>query len=336
MATTSPHSPSLARLVQDFFVERLIRQRAVSPCTVASYRDTFRLLLSYVACRLHREPDQLALSDLDASTILAFLDHLEQERDNSVSTRNLRLAAIRTFMHFAAHVAVEDLPTVRQVLAVPVKRGTRKPVDSLSRTEVKALLDAADQTRWSGARDWLLLQTLYNTGARVSEATAMTLGDLDLDTHPQIRIHGKGRKERAVPLWPETAQAIRRWRLTADTAPQSPLLPDRHGHRMTRSGVSSRLQVLASRAITRCPTLRRHRIAPHLIRHTTAMHLLQAGVDLSVIAMWLGHESIQTTHQYMEADMALKRSALDAMDSPGHARRTRRLDDRLLRFLASL
>ncbi|MEW6756531.1 MAG: tyrosine-type recombinase/integrase [Candidatus Latescibacterota bacterium] len=217
-----------------------------------------------------------------------------------------------------------------------MKRGARGVVDCLSREEVKALLDAADTTAWSGQRDWILLQTLYNTGARVSEAIAMSVGDVDLGTHPQVRIHGKGRKERVVPLWPETRSGIRRWLRHIDAAPDRPLFPDRLGSRLSRSGAASRLKVLATRAATRCPSLRRHRIAPHLIRHSTATHLLQSGVDLSVIAMWLGHESIETTHQYMEADLALKRKALDAIDTPAHASRRLRVDDRLLRFLETL
>ncbi|MBU1950070.1 MAG: site-specific integrase [Candidatus Eisenbacteria bacterium] len=326
----------LAKLVQNFFLDRLIRQRGVSKYTVVCYRDTFKLLLSFAAGRLHKKPTDLSLSDLDAPVVLAFLDHLEKERGNSIRTRNVRLAAIRSFMHFASYRATVDLPTVRRVLSVPIKRFERGPVDHLSREEIQALLDAADQSRWSGKRDRILFHTLYNTGARVSEVLAMNIADIDLSDTPQVRIHGKGRKDRVVPLWPETRTGIRRWLVHLAQSGATPLFPNRSGGRLSRSGASSRLKVLATRAEIKCPGLRRHRISPHLIRHTTAMHLLQAGIDLSVIAMWLGHESIETTHQYMEADLELKRKALESIESPAHGLRRFRVDDRLLRFLESL
>lgn len=329
----------LAQLLQNFFLERLMRQRRVSPCTVASYRDTFKLLLPYVAGRLHHSPADLALPDLDAPVVVAFLDYLETERHNSIRTRNLRLAAIHSFMDFAALQTAVDLPTIQRVRAVPMKRCERGPVDCLSKAEVAALLDSADKTGWSGQRDWILLHTLYNTGARVSEVIAMNVGDVELGDSPQVRIHGKGRKERVVPLWPATRRGIQRWldlRAAYSRTDDTPLFPDRAGHRLSRSGVCSRLKLLADRAATKCPTLQRHRIGPHLIRHSTALHLLQSGVDLSVIAMWLGHESIETTHQYLEADLALKEKALGALDSPSSSPRRFRPDDRLLRFLETL
>lgn len=341
MPAMTDEARQLARLLRDFFLERLTRERRVSPCTVASYRDTFRLLLPYVADRLQRQPAELALPDLDAPVIVAFLDHLETTRHNCVRTRNLRLAAIHSFMDFASRREVVDLPIIQRVRAISAKRYDRGPVDSLSRVEVAALLRSADRTVWSGHRDWVLFHTLYNTGARVSEATAMNVGDVVLDEHPQVRIHGKGRKDRVVPLWQETRTAIRQWlpRRVAiqGLAPDdAPLFPDRAGRRLSRSGVTSRLKGLAARASIDCPSLRRHRISPHLIRHTTAMHLLQSGVDLAVIAMWLGHESIETTHQYMEADLVLKQKALEVASPPGPGCRRIRLDDSLLRFLESL
>ncbi|MDP6423062.1 MAG: tyrosine-type recombinase/integrase [SAR202 cluster bacterium] len=326
----------LAQLLHDFFLDQLIRRRSVSKCTVASYRDTFKLLLSYVASRLSRKPADLALPDLDAPVVLGFLDHLESERGNSIRTRNVRLAAIHSFMHFAAYRTVVDLPTVRSVLAIPMKRFERGPVDHLSRNEIQALLNAADQSTWSGKRDWILFQTLYNTGARVSEVTAVNIADVDLGDIPQVHIHGKGRKQRVVPLWPETRTGIRRWLVHLAGSGDAPLFPGRSGARLSRSGVSSRLKVLVARAAAKCPSLQRHRISPHLIRHSTATHLLQSGVDLSVIAMWLGHESLETTHQYMEADLTLKRKALESIESPEHGTRRFRPDDRLLRFLQAL
>jgi site-specific recombinase XerD len=336
MKEISDITDDLPRLVQDYFLDRLIRQRSVSKCTVTGYRDTFRLLLPFVADRLHKKPSDLVLPDIDASVVLAFLDHLERERGNCIRTRNARLAAIRSFMRFAAYRTAVDLPTVRRVLAVPMKIRERGPVDYLSREEITALLDAVDPSSWSGHRDRILFQTLYNTGARVSEATAMNVADVDLGDHPQVRIHGKGRKERVVPLWPETRTGIRRWLVRLAESGAGPLFPGRTKTRLSRSGVSSRLRLLAVRAAAKCPGLARHRVSPHLIRHTTAMHMLQSGVDLSVIAMWLGHESIETTHQYMEADLDLKRKALESIESPSPGPRRSRVNDRLLRFLESL
>lgn len=326
----------LIQLVQDFFLDRLIRQRDVSKYTVVSYRDALKLLLPFVADRLGQKPAELVLADLDAPAVLAFLDHLENERGNSVRTRNARLAAIRSFMQFASYRATLDLPTIRRVLAVPMKRFERGPVDHLSREEIQSLLDAADQSRWTGKRDRILFQTLYNTGARASEMIAMNIGDADLGDTPQIRIRGKGRKERTIPLWPETRTGIRRWLVHVAASGDTPLFPDRSGGRLSRSGLSSRLKVLTKRAAAKCPSLRRHRVSPHLLRHTTAMHLLQSGVDLSVIAMWLGHESIETTHQYMEADLDMKRKALESMTPPAPGPRRFRVRDPVLRFLESL
>lgn len=329
-------SDNLGQLLHQFFLERLARQRRVSACTIMAYRDAWKLLLAFAAARLQRSPAELTLGDLDAPVVLAFLEHLEAERGNCIRTRNVRLAAIRSFMQFASYHTTVDLPTVRRVLAVPRKVWERGPVDHLSRAEIQALMDAAAPTSWSGHRDRVLLEMLYNTGARVSEVTAMNVADLDLGDPPLVRIHGKGRKDRNVPLWPETRTAMRRWLTRLGTSGAMPLFPARSGHRLSRAGVTSRLRVLTARAAVKCPGLRRHRISPHLIRHTTAMHLLQCGIDLSVIAMWLGHESIETTHQYLEADLALKQQALVSLMPPDRGPRPVRSRDTLLRFLESL
>ncbi len=246
------------------------------------------------------------------------------------------LAAIRSFMLFASYQVSTELPCIRSVLSVPKKRFERGPVDFLSRMEIQALLDAADQSRWCGKRDWILLQTIYNTGARVSEVIAMNVSDVDLGNSPKVRIHGKGRKERDVPLWPETRKETRKWLRNVAVLGDSPLFLSQSKCRLSRSGVASRLKVLAARGERECPSLKRHKVSPHLIRHTTAMHLLQSGVDLTVIAMWLGHESIETTHQYMEADIELKRKALATIESPLGATKRFQVGDRLLQFLESL
>ncbi len=272
-------SHDLGQLLHEFFLERLARERRVSPCTLAAYRDAWKLLLAFAAARLHRLPTELTLGDLDAPLVLAFLDHLEAERGNCIRTRNARLAAIRSFMQFASYRTAVDLPTVRRVLAVPRKIWERGPVDHLSRQEIQALLDAATPSSWSGHRDRVLLEMLYNTGARVSEVIAMNVADLDLGDSPQVRIHGKGRKDRIVPLWPETRTALRRWLTRLGASGAMPLFPARSGHRLSRAGVTSRLRVLTARAATKCPGLQRHRVSPHLIRHTTAMHLLTIPSD---------------------------------------------------------
>jgi site-specific recombinase XerD len=303
---------------------------------VHSYRDTFRLLIRYVAAVQHQKPTQLRLADLSAPVIVGFLDHLENDRGNSIPTRNIRLAAIHSFMHFVSYHTAIQLPMVGRVLALPMKLCHRGPVDHLSTTEIRALLNSADRTTRTGQRDWILLQTLYNTGIRVSELIAVRIADINLGSTPRMHIHGKGRKDRVVPLWPLTATAIQDWIRQRPLTPQQPLVPGRDGHALSRSGVASRLDILAARARPKCPSLSRHHISPHLIRHTTAMHLLQSGVDLSVIALWLGHESIQTTHQYMEADLELKRNALESIEPATVTPRRFQADDPLLHFLETL
>jgi integrase/recombinase XerD len=267
MTARPSDSPPLSALLRDFFLDRLTRERGVSRCTVCSYRDTFQLLLPFVARQQRRSPERLQLADLDGPTVLRFLEYLERDRGNCTATRNVRLAAIRSFMHFAAYRTAANLPTIRQVLALPSKRCARRVVDCLSRTEVKALLAAVDTSRWSGQRDGIMLQTLYNTGARVSEVIALCVGDVDLGPPAQVHIHGKGRKERIVPPWPQTRTGLRRWLRLIDARPDRPLFPDRVGNHLSRSGVAARLKGLATQAASSCPTLKRHRVSPHLVRH---------------------------------------------------------------------
>lgn len=307
----------LARLLQRFFYERLIEQQHVSARTIASYRDTFRLLLTYAEQQCQRAASTLCLQDLDATLVLGFLTHLETQRHNAIRTRNARLAAIRAFLHYAALQEPSALATIQSVLAIPMKRFERPLIGFLSREEIEAILEAPDATCWSGRRDRLLLLLLYNTGARVSEVIAIRRSDLDLGHSTSVQLHGKGRKERAVPLWKRTAAQVRDWlRRQSSAEPSQPLLPNRFGRPMSRSGVAERLQRAVGVAAVQCPSLQQRTVSPHVLRHTTAMHLLQSGVDLAVIALWLGHEDVTTTHQYLEADLTMKERALATLQPP--------------------
>jgi integrase/recombinase XerD len=333
---STPSAPSFPALVQEFFGQRLIAQRNASPRTVASYRDTFRLLLTFADQRLRKPPATMHLADLDAPLILDFLDHLETERGNSPRTRNLRLTAIRSFLGFASYRDPTALPIAQRILAIPSKRFERPLMGFLAREEIDAILAAPDRTTWSGRRDHVLFATLYNTGARVSEIIGVRRGDLALDRSLFVRLHGKGRKERSVPLWRTTGQALRNWLTHLPAPTEQPLFPNRAGCAMSRSGVAERLAAAVRAAAEQCPSLRARRISPHTVRHTTAMHLLQAGVDITVIALWLGHESPTTTHLYVEADLQMKERALAKVQAPDGSSGRYRPGDRLLAFLEGL
>ncbi len=323
-------------LLQDFFHRRLLAQRGASARTVASYRDAFELFLGFVEKRTGRAPATLILADLDAPTVLAFLDHLEQVRGNGPRTRNLRLTAIRSFLRYASVREPSCLPVAQRVLAIPSKRFDRKVLTFLTREEVDALLDAPDRTTWSGRRDVVLLTTLYNTGARVSEITGLRVADILLDRKVAVHLRGKGRKERVVPLWKSTAAQLRSWLPWIDRSADAPVFPNRTGQPLSRSGVASRLRSALALATKRCPSLSGRPISPHTLRHTTAMHLLQAGVDITVIAMWLGHADPATTHLYVEADLSMKEAALRRVDEPSLRPVRFTADDRLLAFLRTL
>jgi site-specific recombinase XerD len=330
-------SPSFATLVQEFFTEYLVSQRAVSPRTVLAYRDAFTLLLGFAAGRLRKSPAHLRMADLDRTLLLAFLDSLERERSNSVRTRNARLAAIRSFLKFAARRDVASLHVIEQTLAVPMKRFDRPMLGFLSREEMRALIDAPGTSTWLGQRDRLLFTMLYNTGARVSEMIGVRVRDVVLIDTPSVHLHGKGRKQRSVPLWTTTATAVRAWlHRNGAPEPESPLLPARTGQAMTRANVAQRLQRAVDAVVPRYPDLATRSVSPHTIRHTTAMHLLQSGVDITVIALWLGHESPSTTHMYVEADLAMKERALSRLTAPDVKAGRYQPPDVLMRFLQAL
>jgi site-specific recombinase XerD len=326
----------LARLLQAFFCSRLIQQRNVSHQTVSSYRDTFRLLLRFTERKLGKTAANLQLADINAPLILSFLDNLELQQSNCIRSRNTRLAAIRSFLQYAALQEPTALPGIQQVLAIPLKRFDRPMIKYLTQAEMQAILEAPNIQTWSGQRDHALLTTLYNSGARVSEIIAVRRLDFESMRCQALNLHGKGRKERVVPLWTSTRRLLKAWITQIGADPQQPLFPNRFGQMMSRSGVVSRLRMAVTNAITQCPSLNDKVVSPHVIRHTTAMHLLQAGVDLSVIALWLGHESVITTHQYLEADLRMKEKALAKLQPPNvHPTRYKPSDD-VLSFLDGL
>lgn len=325
-----------AQLVQDFFLRRMVAQRGASVRTVESYRDAFELLFGFIEQRTGKPATDLELADLDAPVVLDFLDHLETTRGNSVRTRNTRLAAIHSFMRYAAVRDPASLPITSRVLAIPTKRFDRPVLGYLSREQIAAILAAPDRSTWSGQRDAVMLATTYNTGARVSEITALRVRDVLLDRQTAVHLHGKGRKQRVIPLWKHTATGLRAWLGKIDAAPEAPVFPNRSGAPISRSGVRDRLERAVTVAEHDCASLRGQHISPHTLRHSTAMHLLQAGTDLTTIALWLGHSSPAVTHQYLEADLAAKEAVLQHLDDPGPAPTRFKPGDQLLAFLQEL
>jgi len=325
-----------AKLLQSFFTERLLQQQNVSPKTIVAYRDTFRLLLNYAQRVKTIVPEKMTLFDFNAPLILDFLNHLETERHNMVRSRNARLAGVRAFAHFVTLRCPASLQVMQQILAIPMKRFEKPLLGFLSREEIKALLNAPDITTWCGHRDRIMFELLYNTGARVSELLDMKVADVMLANTSSVRLHGKGRKQRTVPLWKETAVNVRQWLKFAGLSPDQPLVPNRSGALMTRTNVADRLALAITVATKQCPQLKGRKISPHSLRHTTAMHLLQSGVDITVIALWLGHENPATTHGYVEADLKMKERALATISPPEIKRKRYQPNDTLLRFLESL
>lgn len=324
-------------LVQGFFSEHLAQHRLVSPQTIASYRDTFRLLLEFLRDSKGIAPAALTFDVLDAPTVLEFLEFLEGERGNCVRSRNVRLTAIRSFFRVVALREPRCLGIATQVMAIPVKRSDRPLVGYVTRAEVDAILAGLDRQTWTGRRDCALLLTMFNTGARVSEMTALRREQIILVPKPFVHLEGKGRKQRMVPLWPNTAKVLRGWLDEAAPRPDSRAFPNRRGHPLTRFGVTHLLREAVQAATSKCPSLVGKKVSPHSFRHGTAMALLQSGVDVAVIALWLGHESIETTHKYVEADLAMKEKALATLSPPEtKGRRRFRADDTLLAFLATL
>jgi len=327
----------LAPTLQAFFTDRLIGQRQASPHTVAAYRDTLRLLLRYAADRIRKQPSQLDFEDLDATMIATFLTHLEQDRGASVSTRNARLAALRSLFTFAALRHPEHSALIARVLAIPAKRGDRALVTFLRRPEIDALLAAPDRSGWTGRRDYALLTLAVQTGLRVSELIGLRCVDVALGRGAHVRVHGKGRKERITPLTSQTVAVLRTWLSERAGASADPVFAGPAGHPLGRDAIRKLVAKHTRTAASLCPSLNSGKpVGPHTLRHTCAMSLLQAGVDLVTIALWLGHEDLRTVQIYLHADLTLKERALARIAPPDTRPGRYRPSDPLLRFLEGL
>lgn len=327
---------SIAPTLQGFFTERLVSQRRVSPRTVASYRDSLKLLLAFAQQATGKPPTALDWADLDAELITAFLEHLETGRHNTTRTRNLRLTAIRSLFTYAALRHPEHAALIQQVLAIPAKRFSKQLITFLTQTEIDALLAACDLTRWEGRRDRALLLVAAQTGLRVSELTGLNCGDVTLGTGASVRCLGKGRRHRAVPLTTPTQAVLRVWMTERAGQPGQPLFPTRTGRRLSTDAVQRLVRQHAAAAALRCPSIRPDKLHPHILRHSCAMTLLHAGVDTAVIALWLGHADIRSTNAYLHADMAIKQRALERIAPPTVPRARYQPPDHLLAFLQSL
>jgi len=327
---------SFPALIERFFTERLMRQQRASTHTIASYRDTFRLLLGFASQRRKSSPSQLELRDLDAPLIVEFLEAQETTRAASTRTRNLRLTAIRSFFRFVAFEEPAYSAHIQRVLAIPSKRGEKKLIHFLNRREIDAILDAPDRTTWLGRRDHALLSLAIQTGLRLSELTSLDRGSLAFGTGAHVSCVGKGRKERCTPLSKPLTVTLQHW-LKASPHNAIALFPNVRGGRLSSDAVQYLLGKYVKAARAQCPSLRQKCVSPHVLRHTAAMELLQAGVDCSVIALWLGHESMETTQVYLHAHMALKEAALAKIPTMKTRPAGRyRPPDRLLQFLHAL
>ena len=327
---------ALATTLQAFFTDRLVRQRQVSPNTLCAYRDTLRLLLVFASDRKGNVPSKLDIDDLDASLVGAFLNDLEQQRKNSVRTRNARLAAIRSLFRYAALRHPEHASAIERVLAIPPKRFERRLVTFLTEAEINALLAAPDRSNWTGRRDTALFSLAVQTGLRASELTGLCCADVHLGSGAHVSCNGKGRKQRITPLTSGTVAVLRSWLAERAGQPEAPLFTTQTGRRLSRDALEHRLAKYVGKATDACPSLAQKSVTMHVLRHSAAMRLLRAGIDTSVIALWLGHEQIETTQIYLHADLEIKERALDKTapieTKPGRFRPT----DKLLAFLEAL
>jgi integrase/recombinase XerD len=327
---------SFAALLERFFTQRLMAQRRASPHTIASYRDTFRLLLDFAQKRLRKTPSALELTDLNASLVTAFLDDLEQNRGIVARTRNLRLTAIRSFFRYAAYQEPASSGQIQQVLSIPSKRSDRRLVGFLTREEIEVLLDAPNLRTWDGRRDRAFLMMAIQTGLRLSELTGLKRCDVMLDKGANVRCVGKGRKERCTPLTSQMVEVLKAWLKEPIRGNLELLFPNIHGGQMSADAVQYLVAKHAAAAQQRCPALKHKHVSPHVMRHTAAMELLQSGVELTVIALWLGHESIKTTQVYLDAHLALKEKALAKVAPFDTVPGRFKPPDELLQFLQTL
>jgi len=327
----------VAPTLQAWFTDRLTRQLQASPRTIASYRDTLRLLLEFTHQHADKAPSALDWDDLNEPLISTFLDHLESGRHNAAKTRNLRLTAIRSLFKFAALKHPEHAGTIAQVLAIPPKRHQQRAITFLTAAEATALIDAPDQTRWEGRRDRALLTLAIHAGLRVSELTALDCGDITLDTGAHVRCReGKGRKQRTVPLTTPAQATLANWISERAGRPSDPLFPTRTGRRLSRDAIEQRVTTHANTAKRTCPSLTGKQLHPHVLRHSCAMSLLQAGVDTTVIALWLGHADLRSTQPYLHADLTIKEKALALLTPAGIKPGRYKPPDKLLAFLDDL
>jgi site-specific recombinase XerD len=327
---------TLPRLLQAFFKDRLMQQRQASAHTVASYRDAFRLLLQYAQQRLGKAPSNLTVPELDTPLIGAFLDHLERDRKNSARSRNVRLAAIHSFFRYVALHAPEHSAVAQRVLAMPSKRYSRCPIAFLASVEVDALLAAPDLTTWSGRRDRALLMLAVQTGLRAAELTGLRCGDIVFGAGAHVRCEGKGRKRRSTPVGKDTVRVLRGWLRERQGQPGEPAFPSARGTALSQDALQYMLDKHVPVARRRCPSLARKRVTPHVLRHTLAMDLLHHGADQVTIALWLGHESPETTSIYLHADMQLKERALAGKTTKKVSIPRYRPSDRIMDFLKRL
>ena len=327
---------TLPALLQKFFTERLMAQMEASANTIAGYRDTFRLLLLFTSQQSGKAPTKIKVEDLDSNLVNNFLAHLEGKRSNSARSRNTRLAAIRSFFRFVAMNEPSLMLQCQQILAMPSKRYVRRTVDFLDRNEMEALAAAPDCSTWVGRRDHVLLNLALQTGLRASELVNLRGSDVVMGTGAHIRCEGKGRKQRCTPLRKEMVEVLATWLKERGRTDQDPLFPSNHGSKLSRDALEHIVQRHTETAAKKCPSLKGKRVSPHVLRHSTAMELLQHGVDQSVIALWLGHESVETTQVYLHADLRLKEKALERMDPKTKKTGRYRPDDKLMAFLEDL
>jgi site-specific recombinase XerD len=326
----------IAPTLQAFFTDRLARQLQASPRTIASYRDTLRLLLGFAHEQSGKAPSSLDWDDLDETLIAAFLEHLETERGNSARTRNLRLTAIRSLFRYAALRHPEHAAVIQRVLSIPPKRFEKRPIIFLTADEARALIEAPDQARWEGRRDRALLMLALQAGLRVSELIALTCANIVLCTGAHVRCEGKGRKQRSVPLTTAAQAMLAAWLKERAGRPNDPLFPTRTGRQLSRDAIERRLAVHTATATERCPSLKGKRLHPHVLRHSCAMALLQSGVDATVIALWLGHADVRSTQPYLHADLTIKERALALVTPANVAPGRYKPPDRTLAFLEAL